>query len=109
MLAPEDVAKLQMNNAPIGCLILMLALLLIGGIVVGIFLNSIIWVAGYALIAVAIFVGYYLFRKKKNGLIDQDILNGRKNVIIAPIESKRIDSSETLVAGDKGRSHPNTT
>ena len=95
MLSAEDVAKLQTEKAPVGCLIILIVLLLMGGGAVGVFLNSsLIWVAVYGLVAAAIFVGYFIFRKKTNGLIDQDIWAGRKDVIMAPIESKRIESSE---------------
>lgn len=104
MLSPEDVAKLQTEKAPIGCLIILIVLLLIGGAAVGMFLNSsLIWVAGYGLIAAAIFVGYFIFRKKTNGQIDEDIWKGRKNVIIAPIESKRIESSEVMRGRRQGQ------
>jgi len=103
MLSPDDVAKLQTNKAPVGCLIILIAALLLGGVMVGLFLDSsLVWLAGYALISIAIFVGYFIFRKKTNGLIDQDIWAGRKNMIIAPIESKRIDSSEILSGRRKG-------
>ena len=103
MLSPEDVAKLQTEKAPVGCLLILIAVLLIGGVLVGLFLDSsLVWVAGYAVISVAVFVGYFFFRKKANGLVDQDILASRKNVIIAPIESKRIESSEIRRGSRRG-------
>lgn len=104
MLSPEDVSKLQTEKAPVGCLIVLVIALLIVGAVVGVFLNSSpIWLAGYALVAAAMFVGYFIFRKKTNGLIDQDIWAGRKDVIIAPIESKRIESSEVMRGRRQGQ------
>ena len=104
MLEPKDVAKLQTDKAPIGCLVILVVALMIGGAGVGMFLDSsLLWVAGYAVIAAAIFVGYFIYRKKTNGLIDQDIWKGRKNVIIAPIESKRIESSEVTSGRRQGQ------
>lgn len=104
MLSPEEVAKLQMNKAPIGCLIILIIALVIGGAAVGIFFNSsLVLVAAYVIISAAIFIGYFLFRKKTNSLIDQDISAARKNVIIAPIESKRIDASEITSGRRQGQ------
>lgn len=104
MLLPEDLAKLQTNKAPFGCLVILIIFLLAGAVPVIIFLNfSLVWLAGYTLISAAIFVGYFIFRKKTNGLIDQDIWTGQKSVIIAPIESKRIESSEVTSGRRQGQ------
>lgn len=95
MLSPEDVAKLQTEKAPFGCMIILIAALLIVVAMLAIFWNSSpVWLAAYVLVSSAVFVFYFIYRKRTNGLIDQDIWTGRKNVIIAPIESKRIESSE---------------
>lgn len=95
VLEPEDVAKLQTEKAPAGCLIILIAALVIVDALLASFWNSsAVWLAAYFLVSSAFFVFYFMFRKKTNGLIDQDILAGRKNVITGPIESKRIDSSE---------------
>ena len=68
MLSAEDVAKLQTEKAPVGCLIILIVLLLMGGGAVGVFLNSsLIWVAVYGLVAAAIFVGYFISERKPTG------------------------------------------
>lgn len=95
MLGPEDVAKLQTEKVTLGCTILLIFPLLIIGVGLAVFVN--LWLpamAVYTLIALAIVAFYFFYRKKTNAEIDQDIITGRKNIIIAPIQDKRIASSE---------------
>ena len=56
----------------------------------------------FILLALSVSGFLFNFAKKQNTLIDQDILGGRKNIIIAPIQSKRIDSSEITHGREKG-------
>lgn len=95
MLSPEDVAKLQTEKQPFGCLIILIAALLGVGGLLAMFLSSApIWIAAYVLAATAVFILYFNYRRRTNSLIDQDVWQGRKTIIVAPIESKRSESTE---------------
>lgn len=104
-LSPEDIAKLREERAGkviYGGLIFLTAALLIFAFLLANYLNSLIFMAIFILLALSVSGFLFNFAKKMNTLIDQDILGGRKNIIIAPIQSKRIDSSEITHGREKG-------
>lgn len=104
-LAPEDVTKLQEElggKTTYGCLIFITAILLILGFFLGNLLNSLMLMAIFLVVALAISGGIFYFLRQKNAQISEDIWRGRKNVIIAPIQSKRVDSSEITHGRNRG-------
>ncbi|MBK7932074.1 MAG: hypothetical protein KA956_10675 [Pyrinomonadaceae bacterium] len=103
MLTVEDVAALRAEKQPVGCLVTLIPVLLIAIVLLAFFVNpSPVWIAGYVVISLAVFALYFSFHMKTNRIIDQDIAVGRKNVIIAPIQDKRIESTESKSGRTRG-------
>lgn len=108
-LTTDDIAKLKDEKLSYGCVIFLIAVLLIGGLFLAYIVNlpikganGLIIMGVYILLSIAIFWFSFTTIKRKNELIDQDILGMKKKIIVAPIQSKRIESSEITTGRDKG-------
>lgn len=101
-LTQADMEKLKKQKAGNGCLAVVSIFFLAAGFLVYFLsgLNPIVLlIVAAALLLLAAFI---YFMKKKDSLIDKDLREGRKKIIIAPIENKDIKTSDVTSGRRKG-------
>lgn len=94
LLSPDDVAVLRSQKVGLGCMFLIAAALIVGGILLTLRFPVPIVTIIYAIAALAFFVLLLIGKRVNNSEIEKDISGGKKTIIIAKIEDKRIESSE---------------
>ena len=109
-LTKDDVTKIKAQKMGNGCLwvvavpaLLIFLFFLFATNWNSDYLSESVWIFAAAIgISLLILIPLYKFLKKNDADIDKDIAGGRKKVIVAPITSKRIDSSEITRGREKG-------
>lgn len=101
-LTPDDISALRSEKLGFGCLIILIVFLFIGGVILflrfPLFLLSLL----YVILSILLIGVYLLLKWSNNSDIEKDITGGKKRVIIAPIENKRIVSSEIRRGSRRG-------
>lgn len=108
-LTADDIIKLKKERISRGCFwILAIPLLLAYLWCLFMFrwklfgMSEVIFIAVMLGIPTLIVFAVHKFVKNKNLLIENDIIGGKKKIIVAPITEKRIESSDITRGRDKG-------
>jgi len=100
-LTQEDITKLKGSKAGNGCLFVLIFFLVASVVVYILNIYSItILLPVIVVLLLLIAVAYYV--KKKDSLIDKDLQEGQKKIIIAPIQNKNIKTSDVTTGRRKG-------
>ncbi len=101
-LTQDDITKLKEKKIGNGCLFAVGIFFLAAGFLVYFILGLdliILLIVAAVLLLLAAFI---YFMKKKDTLIDKDIREGRKKILIAPIQNKHIKTSDVTSGRRKG-------
>ncbi len=108
-LTADEIAKLKEEKMSRGCFwVLTIPLLMAYLWCLLVFRWTLFGAAEVVFIAVMLGIptlivfAVYKFVKNKNLLIDNDIIGGKKKIIVAPITDKRVESSDITRGRDKG-------